>query len=169
MLDDPTPRFHDFQRSSEHLIIVYLRVATLLFPETQECMLKSSLSTRFLHIQHYTKPITGFQAGGPPPCSGTLSTITKSVPLFSMLTTSTAPSRRRSAPSRRRVGQFRMCYYNELYILTFWLPARAQDEGSKLLLDVAFRSLSLFNIPGGSPFYKGIIKFILAGFSLILT
>lgn len=162
MLDDPTPRFHNFQRSSEHLIIVYLRVATLVFPETQECMLNSSPSTRFLHIQHHTKPITGFQAGGPPPCSGTLSTITKSVPLFSMLTTSTAPS-------RRGVGQFRICYYIELYILTFWLPARAQDQGSKLLLALAFRSLSLIGIPGGSLFYKGIITFILAGFSLILT
>lgn len=162
MLDDPTPRFHDFQRSSEHLIILYLRVATLVVPETQECMFNSSPSTCFLGIRHYAKPITGFQAGGPPPCSGTLSTITKSVPLFSIPTTSTAPS-------RRGVSQFRMCYYIELYILTFWLPARAQDEGSKLLLAIAFRSLSLINISGGSPFYKGIITFILAGFSLILT
>lgn len=86
-----------------------------------------------------------------------------------MLTTLTAPSRRRPAPSRMGVGQFRMCYHIELYILTFWLPARAQDEGSKLLLAVAFRSLSLIIIPGGSPFYKGIITHILAGFSLILT
>ncbi|PKK47855.1 hypothetical protein CI102_8176 [Trichoderma harzianum] len=66
----------------------------------------------FSQAKQDTETQERFQAGEPPPCSGTLSTITESVPLFSMLTTSTAPSRRRPAPSRRGV-------------------ARAQDEGKR--------------------------------------